>query len=132
MYLSQYDGAEAVKQELVKKQYKNTEWIDEAISELFSKPKGRVGLQEIKWIELYDKWRKLIPTEERTFHYIKTNPGPELRAKVKKHTGEAKKQRKERSRTGAAEKKEEPQAPQDDEFGGEQPVASVPSTPQKI
>jgi hypothetical protein len=135
MYLSEYDGAEAIKQQLVKKQYTNTEWINEALKDLFSKPKGRVGLQEIKWIELYDKWRKLVPSEERKFHYIKTDPGPEVRSKVKKHTGEAKKQRKDRSRTGAeaAKKQEEPPpAEQDESFGGKQPVASVPNTPQKI
>jgi len=133
MFLREYDGAPAVKQLLVKKQYQaQTDWLDEALKKLFGKTKARVGLQEIKWIELHDKWRKLVPAEERSFYYIKTDPGQEIRAKVKKHTGEAKKQRKERSRTGVG-KKDEVQEPEDNTtFGGKQPVASVPNTPQKI
>jgi len=132
MSLFEYNGAEPKQKALVKKPHLHTDWIDEAVGDLFGKPKDIVGLQDIKWIELYDKWRRLIPVEERTFRYIKEDPGPERRAKVKKHTGEAKKQRQDRSRTGAT-KEDEPLDKEDDPFGGTQPVvAAVANTPQKI
>ena len=58
------------------------------------------GMQDIKWIELYDKWRPLVPEQHRKgFKFFEEDPGPERRAKVKSHTKEAKKQRKERSVT---------------------------------
>jgi len=132
MFLYEYDGEEPHKQLLVKAAYRDVDWTDEAITLLTSKP--RVGIQDIKWMELYDKWRPLIPVERQTYYYIKQPPSQEIRTKVRKHTGQAQKQRKERSRTEAA-KKEEPQplAKEGDELlGGKQPVASVPNTPQKI
>jgi hypothetical protein len=134
MTVYECDGAVPKKLQLVKPKYKGEDWIGEALAMLFSAPKPLVGLQEIKWLELFDKWRPLIPVERQTYYYIKQPPSQEIRTKVRKHTGQAQKQRKERSRTEAA-KKEEPQplAKEGDELlGGKQPVASVPNTPQKI
>jgi hypothetical protein len=132
-YMSVYecDGAIPKKLQLVRPKYTGKEWINEAMANLFGAPKPPVGLQEIKWLELYDKWRLLIPEERRTYHYIATAPPQSVRDKVKKHTSESKKQRKERSRTGSDNKKEE----DDTTFGGEQlPAAdaAVANTPQKI
>jgi hypothetical protein len=110
--LTVYECADATpkKIELVRPKYKDTEWIQDALKELFGAPKPRVGLQEIKWLELHDKWGPLIPEERRTYYYIATPPPQEVRDKVKKHTTETKKQRKERSRTATeTNKKGEPE-----------------------
>jgi hypothetical protein len=110
--LYEYDGAgDPVNKLIVKKQYQSIDWVEDALKELFSSPKPRVGMQDIKWIELYDKWRPLVPEAEQQYYYIKTKPGPEVRAKVKKHTKDTKTQRKERSRTEVVGKKEESSAP---------------------
>jgi hypothetical protein len=130
MFFYEFDGAQPKKQELIKPAYKNVDWTDEAMALLT--PKAAVGIQDIKWIELHDKWRPLIPLERQTYHYIKEAPPPAIRNKVKKHTGEAKKQRKDRSRTGTEQKAAKKEEPPPAAFGGEQPVASVPNTPQKI
>jgi hypothetical protein len=116
---------------LVKPLYQHEDWIGDAMEELFGAPKPRVGLQEIKWLELYDKWRPLIPVERRTYYYIANPPPQSVRDKVKKHTKDTKSQRKERSRTEVLGNKAESEKA-DKEFGGKQPVASVPNTPQKI
>ena len=108
----EFDGAPGKTIPLLKPQYKNTpNWIAEAMAALFTSPKPPVGLQEIKWLELYDKWRVLIPEERRTYHYIATAPPQSVRDKVKKHTKDTKTQRKERSRTEVVGKKEESSAP---------------------
>jgi hypothetical protein len=131
MTVYECDGAVPKKLQLVKPKYMGKDWIGEALAMLFATPKPSVGLQEIKWLELYDKWRVLIPQERRTYHYIATPPPQAVRDKVKKHTKDSKKQRQERSRTEAL--KAEAGEPEDDTpLGGEQPVASVPNTPQKI
>jgi hypothetical protein len=120
MSVFEYDGAPAKKLLLVRPAYKdNEDWINDAIKELFGTPKSRVGLQEIKWLELHDKWGPLIPLERRTYHYIKTPPPQAVRDKVKKHTKDSKKQRQERSRT-AARKEEAPKDEDDEQFGGVQ------------
>jgi hypothetical protein len=101
------DGANPKTLLLVKPKYRAKAWIEDAMKELFGAPKPRVGLQEIKWLELHDKWRPLIPEERRTYYYIATPPPKDVRDKVKKHTTESKKQRKERSRTAALKEEEE-------------------------
>ena len=109
MNVYQHNGADPTKIMLVKPAYKdNNMWIDEAILSLSDAPKPRVGLQEIKWLELYDKWRVLIPIERQQYYYIATAPPQSVRDKVKKHTVESKKQRQERSRTAASKLKDKP------------------------
>jgi len=134
LYLYEYDGEAPKKQVLVRPPYRDIDWTDEALSLLSAKQ--RVGLQEIKWIELYDKWRPLIPVERQTFHYIRNPPTLDSRNKVKLHTKESKKQRKERSRTEEQAAKAEEQEEQQ-QFGGIQPAVEavekeVANTPQKI
>jgi hypothetical protein len=107
MVVYEGDGAAPKTILLVKPQFLDKEWIGDAMKELFGAPKPRVGLQEIKWMELHDKWGPLIPLERRTYYYIKTPPPQAVRDKVKKHTKDSKKQRQERSRT-AAKKEEAP------------------------
>jgi hypothetical protein len=59
-----------------------------------------VGLQDIKWVELHDKWKPLVPHQHRNdFKYYRKDPGTERRAKVKAHSKKSKQQRQERSRT---------------------------------
>jgi hypothetical protein len=66
-----------------------------------------VGIQDIKWKELYDKWGKLIPEEKKKeFVYYNKDPGEDRRKRVAQHTKASKTQRKARSRTG---QQEEPQ-----------------------
>ena len=63
-----------------------------------------VGLQDIKWIELYDKWRPLIPEDVRPdFKYYAEDPGYARREKVKQHRKDSKKQRAGRSITNDLE-----------------------------
>ena len=124
MTVYECDGAAPKKLLLVKPQYKNKVWIDEALKDLFGSPKPSVGLQEIKWLELYDKWRLLIPLERRTYHYIANAPPPEVRAKVKSHTKESKKQRQERSRTTGTKEEDDEEAVSkkaEDDVGTEDP-----------
>jgi hypothetical protein len=121
MFLYEYDGEEPHKQVLVRPNYKEMDWTDEAIT--LMTPKPAVGIQDIKWMELYDKWRPLIPLERQTYKYIKEPPSTEIRSKVKKHTGEAKKQRQERSRTETAATQTKAEA-DEEAFGGEQPTVS--------
>ena len=48
----------------------------------------------------YDKWRPLVPAEQRAeFKYYQVDPGLERRTKVKAHRKASKKQRMDRSRT---------------------------------
>jgi hypothetical protein len=64
------------------------------------------GIQDIKWVELYYKWRPLIPEHKRKeLRYFAEDPGYERRNRVKKHTRASKKQRKQRSRTAGDAKK---------------------------
>ena len=104
---------------LVKPLYQHEDWIGEAMEDLFGKPKPTVGLQEIKWLELYDKWGPLIPEERRTYHYIATPPPKSVRDKVKKHTKESKDKRKERSRTAALKEEESDAVLKKDDVGTE-------------
>lgn len=73
-----------------------------------------VGLQDIKYIELYDKWRPLVPsTEWSKFHYYNIDPGTDRRSNVKKQTKAAREARAKRTRTKDSNE-ETQQSTQDD------------------
>ncbi|CAB9521845.1 hypothetical protein SEMRO_1239_G255300.1 [Seminavis robusta] len=57
------------------------------------------GIPDIKWQELYDKWRKLIPLDKRTIKWFKEDPGVERRAKVQANSKKAKATRRQRTAT---------------------------------
>ena len=66
------------------------------------------GIQNIKWMELHDKFRPLVPMDKWTeWEYYHTNLSQEARDEVKKHTRESKKQRKGRVRHDVASAVEE-------------------------
>jgi hypothetical protein len=51
----------------------------------------RPGIQDIKWVELYTKYAKLIPEEKRaSWKYYNEDPGPEIRSRVSINSMEAK------------------------------------------
>ena len=58
------------------------------------------GLPDIKWRELYDKWRPLVPEcKWAEFKYFANDPGVERRNNVRTELGMTKEQRKQRKRT---------------------------------
>lgn len=84
-------------QEIVKDDYQGIDW-NETVMDLQRIPPP--GIQDIKWRELYDKWRPLIPEDKRSgLRYFTEDPGKERRQKVKEHTNKSKQQRKDRSRS---------------------------------
>ena len=97
MYRYEYEGAPSTKQLIIRPEFRDVDWTTPALQGLTAIP--RVGIRDIKWIELYDKWRPLIPVEHRRLKYVALDPGPTRRDKVSKHREEAKKQREERSKS---------------------------------
>jgi hypothetical protein len=82
----------------VKKKYRGVDWASSWQEEV--SPLAPVGIQDIKWIELYDKWGPLVPQKYRqTFKYYNNDPGLERRGKVKADRKVSKKVRSERSKT---------------------------------
>jgi hypothetical protein len=58
------------------------------------------GMPVIKWVELYDKWRPLVPRQEHhKWKHFFNDPGPEVRQKVKTYLKKSGMERKYRSRT---------------------------------
>jgi hypothetical protein len=83
----------------VKKKYWDVDWASSWNTSLLPLPP--TGIQDIKWMELYDKWGPLIPQKHReTFKYYNDDPGLERRGKVKVDRKESKKLRSGRSKTG--------------------------------
>ena len=83
---------------VVKKQFLGKDWAVNMEEELLTIKAP--GLPDIKWQELYDKWRPLVPQKKRnSFHYFREDPGLERREKIKAQAKEAQKQCRERSRT---------------------------------
>jgi hypothetical protein len=96
IYCQTHHGAPEVAQNLVKVAFRSTNWTAE------DKPAGILppGIQDIKWIELWKKWRPLVPEAKRAeFEFYNSEPTKETIAAVKQHTKESKKNRKDRSRT---------------------------------
>ena len=91
-------GEPETMQELVLNKYKDTDWGAMG----FAKP-DRIpepGLQDIKWKELYDKWRLLVPpSKHKDWKFFNEDPGVKRRPTVTTNTKESKRLRTERSRT---------------------------------
>ena len=85
---------------LIKKKYRTEkkDFWEQRIAEL--EPCGKVGMKDIKWVELFDKWRPLIPDEFRAkWKYYAEDPGTERRDKVKNNKKKSKEQRVARTTT---------------------------------
>jgi hypothetical protein len=99
LYLQKCFGEEVQEQELLNAEYKYMgDWSAEDLAqpELIEAP----GIQDIKWKELFDKWGPLVPDKKRKqWKFLSEDPGIARRGKVRDHTKESKKQRRERSIT---------------------------------
>ena len=86
-------GSEPVQHTLVKASFlENNQWFLKEPQDMPMK-----GIQNIKWMELHDKFRPLVPMEKWTeWLYYHTDLSQEARNEVKKHTKASKKQRKDR------------------------------------
>jgi hypothetical protein len=70
----------------------------------------RVGLPDIKWIELYHKWGRFVPDDKKKqWRYYRDAPPKKVRARVAKKNKEARQQRQQRSRTDHDGDKKKPQ-----------------------
>lgn len=59
-------------------------------------------MPDIKWIELYKKWDRLVPEEkQKEFRYYHEEPPKKAQAKVRKNRKAAKAERKGRSTTAS-------------------------------
>jgi len=97
LHVREFHGAPEVIQQLVKRNWKNKDWFP-----LGTQPEQlqHPGMKDIKYKELYDKWRPLIPVEKRKeYKCYNDDPGDEMRGKVKKESKESKAARKNRSAT---------------------------------
>jgi hypothetical protein len=82
----------------VKKKFSDIDWVNRIEAEL--KTMAPIGIQDITWMELYDKWWPLVPIQHRQeFKFFAEDPGVERRGKVKAHSKASKKQCAERLRT---------------------------------
>ena len=91
-------GQPHVKLEMVKPEFRDTEWAANWEEELERTPP--VGLRDIKWKELYDKWRPYVPDDKRLeFYPFHEAPGPTRRKKIKDNVDAAKEARVGRSIT---------------------------------
>jgi hypothetical protein len=70
-----------------------------------------VGLQDIKWIEMHDKWGRYIPPDKKKeWRYYNEKPPPEVYKRVTKQSKASRQQRQDRTRTVQTDKsdKEKP------------------------
>ena len=111
MYFQTHFGAPEAEQIVVRPKYRNTDWTLLGKPELIKPP----GIQDIKWIELWKKWRPLIPIKDRgTFKFYHEEPTKEVIAAVKAHSKDAKKKRQDRSRSNVStNKKRAPPKPKE-------------------
>jgi len=87
LYCSTHYGADETKIMIVKEEFHGTDWA----TATFPNPLPAIKVQDIKYKELYDKWRPLVPEEHhKEWEYFAVDPGPEFRKKV----NEASKKRK--------------------------------------
>ena len=94
------DGKPVKTQQLLKREFIDYDWANNLQLVRLPEP----GIQDIKKVELYNKWRLLVPFHKRSlWKYYRDAPDLALRNKVKDHTKESKKQRTERSRTAEFE-----------------------------
>jgi len=110
LHVQEYDGSEVSTQQLVKRNWIKKDWCprEERPAQL-----QHPGMKDIKYKELYDKWRPLIPFEKRKeYKYYNDDPGDEIRGKVKTETKASKAARKSRSATNVEQvPKKESQPP---------------------
>jgi len=102
LYCQTTHGEPETTQELVLDEYKDKDWgaIDFATPNRIPEPR----LQDIKWKELYDKWRPLVPpSKHKDWKFFSTDPGVKRCAVVSTNTKKSKKLRTERSRTSTEE-----------------------------
>ncbi|CAB9505274.1 unknown protein [Seminavis robusta] len=96
-----------IRQNMVKKEFRGK---DKAFWKGVTQTLDRidpVGIQDIKWRELYDKWGPLIPAEKKLgLMYYHEDPGVERRNKIKANTKKAKDARKGRTTSAATTTKE--------------------------
>jgi len=88
-------------QKLVLDEYEDKDWgaINFAQPNKIKEP----GMQDIKWKELYDKWRPLVPpSKHKDWKFFMEDPGKKRRSTVASNTNESKRLRTERSRTSTA------------------------------
>ena len=95
LYINEWNGEEDKVQSLVKVAFRDdNEWY-------LKDPQQAVppGLQYIKWKEMNDKWRPLVPQDRwKEWKYFDEDIQPEKRKEVTEHQTAAKKQRKGRGR----------------------------------
>ena len=93
------DAEEEVALEVTRPQYQgdDVDWRKAMGSLTVSEPPG---LPDIKWVELYSKWGRFIPAEEKLkFKYYCEKPPKMVAAEVKKQSKEARSNRQSRSRS---------------------------------
>jgi len=96
LHIQEHNGGASTVQKLVKPAFLNTDWSRICKPEMMKPP----GMKDIKWKELFDKWKPLIPLEKRKeYRYYNEDPGKERRDNVKGNTKASKKARKERTAT---------------------------------
>ena len=88
LHVQEYWGAPITKQRIVKTSVVNTDWSNRANKpEMLQYP----GMKDIKYKELYDKWRPLVPVAKRKeYKCYDIDPGESIRGKVKANTKAAK------------------------------------------
>ena len=99
MYLQESDGSVETELVLVRPQYQNQ---DDATfwKELQPLVIPALGIQDIKWRELYKKWGAFVPEDkEQQWRYYNEAPPEEKMKTAATHTKESSHQRKKRSRT---------------------------------
>lgn len=96
MYKQKYDGYTETAQVIIKREYVSTDWY----KNVQVLPLVAPGIQDIKWMELYNKWRKLVPSDRHNkWFYFCNPPSKATEDRVRQHTKASKKQRTDRSRT---------------------------------
>ena len=101
--MSEYWGAEVTKQLLVKPEFRGKPWADDTAEGNRPAPINPPGMRDIKYMELYDKWRHMIPMEKRkAYKYFDVPPPEGIRKKVRENKKEAKTTRDARSASNRA------------------------------
>ena len=99
LWCQEADGYPLVKHDyVVKKKYVGKKWAVNLHEEIL--PLEAIGMKDLKWVTLYDKWRPLVPHEKRAeFKFYHTDPGVERRANIKENKKQSAELRKNRSIT---------------------------------
>lgn len=86
LQLSEYWGAPVTKQLLLRPAYRGKSWAEETTERNRPDPMNPPGMRDIKYMELYDKWRHMIPIEKRKEYKDFDVPPPvTIRKKVKEN-----------------------------------------------